>query len=64
MHGNQSARDMREVCSVNWMHGNRELVKYVHHHGITQSQHCNNDNVMDASAWIELFGGLYKCQNM
>ena len=52
MHGNQSARDMREVCSVNWMHGNRELVKYVHHHGITQSQHCNNDNVMDASAWI------------
>ena len=35
------------------------------HHGITHSQHCNNDNndnddnVMCASMWFELFGGSF-----
>ena len=35
------------------------------HHGITHSQHCNNDNndnddnVMCANMWFELFGGSF-----
>ena len=34
--------------------------------GITQSQHCSNendDNMMIASLWFEFFGGLFQCQN-
>ena len=37
----------------------------VWHYGMTQSQHCDNDNiyndddVMRANVWFETFGGLF-----
>jgi hypothetical protein len=37
------------------------------HYGITQSQHCNNDNndnMMCVSAGFEFFGGLLQCQHL
>ena len=47
--GNQSARGIKEVCSVNMDAWNYE---------ITQNPHYNNDNVTHVSEWFECFGGL------
>ena len=56
------ALDIKEFCSDH-------MDASMGHYGITQSQHCNNDNnynddnVMSASVWFEFFGGVCYCQN-
>ena len=48
------------------------IIENLWYHGITKSQHCNNDdndnddnddNVMCVNVWFEVFSGLFYCQN-
>ena len=41
-----------------WMSAKKRISVACDNYGITQRQHCNNDNVMHASMWFEFFGGL------
>ena len=46
----------RSLVMLAWTCDKREL--HMRHFGITQGQHCNNDdNVIHASVWFGFFGG-------
>jgi hypothetical protein len=57
--GNQSGHDSEEFVVSTWMQDKKRISVACDIMKLTQSQDCNDDNIMRTSVWFECFGGLF-----